>query len=302
MSVADVKLGATRKFWRNYGIGYLFVLPAFLLLLVFMVYPFFTSIYYSLTNWNGVSATKTFIGLQNYINLVRDPIFWKAIQHNALWMVVGSASAIGTGLFLAIMIWDRPKGFLFFRTVFFLPQVLGAGILGVLWNIVYQPRRGLLYLVGDAWGIDAFKSSPLASYELALWAIIFAAVWASIGFYFVIFVAGLQNINMELIDAAHVDGADSWQRFIHIIIPQLAHVLTLVITLALIGSIKVFGIVWAMTQGGPANGSEVLATYAYRQFSALGNVGYSSSITLVLAAFALTATVVVLLLRERNEE
>jgi len=305
MITADREPGLThrklRKFWASYGVGYLFVLPAFTLLVVFMVYPFFVSLYYSLMKWDGIRPEKTFIGFQNYTNLLQDDIFWQAIKHNGIWMLVGSGGSISLGLFLAILIWSRPRGFLFFRTVFFLPQVLGAGILGVLWNIIYQPRKGLLFLIGDAMNWEALKYSPLASYDLALWAVLIAAIWASVGFYFVIFVAGLQNVNMELIDAAQVDGANSVQRFFHVIIPQLSHVLTLVIVLAMIGSIKVFGLVWAMTQGGPANGSETLATYAYRQFSILSEVGYSSSITMVLALLALTVTLILLRVRERSE-
>ncbi len=294
-------LRSARKFWSRYGVGYLFVLPALVLYLIFVAYPFASSFYLSLTDWNGADPVKNFVGLANYARILRDDVFWLSLQHNAIWMTVGTAVPIALGLFLAILIWSRPRGFIAFRTIYFLPQVLGAGILGVMWKLVYQPRRGILHQLGTSLDWDFLKLSPLADFHLALWAVLVAEIWASTGFFFVIMLAGLQNVDMDLIDAATVDGANAWQRFRHVVIPQLSHVITMVTVLALIGGLKVFGIIWAMTQGGPANGTEVIATYAYEWFSALGQVSYSAALTMVMAALALIITVVFIRVRERGE-
>ena len=292
--------------WRTLGsrytVGYLFLLPALILYGLFIAYPFIGSLIYSLTDWNGISPDQNFIGIGNYTQILQDPLFWESLKHNVIWMLVEGPAAIAIGLFLAILVWSQPRGMLFFRTVFFLPQVLGAGILGVVWLIIYQPRSGLLYAIGKALGISFLLKSPIGDYNTALWALLAAAVWASVGFYFVLMLAGLQNVNMELVDAAKVDGANAIQRFIHVIIPQLSHLLTTVSILAVIGSIKVFGLVWAVTQGGPAHATEVIATYAYTNFSKFSEVGYSTALTMFMAVIALIISVIFIWLRERNAE
>jgi len=290
-----------RRFAAKYGIGYLFIAPALILFIMFMVYPFISSFYLSLTTWNGADPVKLFVGLQNYIDITKDRVFWISLSHNAFWMVFGTVVPIALGLSLALLIWNRPKGFLFYRTSFFLPQILGEGILAVIWKLIYQPRRGVLYVIGKQFNIEWMLFSPLAGYQSAQWALFAAAVWASAGFYFVILLAGLQNVEKDLLDSAKVDGANGFQRFIHVVLPQISHVMTLVTVLAMIGGIKIFGIVSAMTNGGPGTATEVIATYAYKQFSQLNNVGYSAALTMVMAFLALVVTVVFIRLRERRE-
>lgn len=293
------RLDAART--QRYLSGYLFVLPALLLYGLFTVYPFLSSFYLSLTSWNGADPHKAFTGFANYARLFADSLFWLSLRHNLLWMLTVSAGSISIGLLLAMLLWKRPRGFGFFRAVFFLPQILGDAILAVIWRLVYQPRRGVLYELGELFDLSWLSYSPLASTKAALWAVMIACIWGSIGFFFVIFLAGLQNVDKDLLDAAQVDGANPLQRFIHVVIPQLSHVITLVTVLALIGGIKQFGIVWAMTEGGPANSTEMIATYAYRNFSALSQVGYSAALTMFMALFALVITVVFIRLREGKE-
>ena len=289
------------KSWSKFGIGYLFVLPAVVLYLLFVMYPFFASLYFSLTKWNGVDPVKIFVGLANYDRLLQDKVVWIGLQHNLMWMAVGSFVPISLGLFLAMLVWSRPRGFLFFRTVYFMPQVLGTGILGILWSMVYQPRLGLLYEIGDRLGIEFLKFSPLADTRTALWAVLAAAIWAGVGFHFVIMMAGLQGVNMELLDAAEVDGANGMQRFFYVVFPQLSHQVTMVTVLAMIGGLKAFGLIWALTQGGPGHGTETIATRAYVHFLKLSEVGYSAAITMVMAFLALAMTFVFMRIRERGE-
>lgn len=281
--------------------GYWFILPAMLLYLLFVIYPFVSSFYLGLTNWNGADPEKSFVGLENYIQFLSDPLFWLSLRHNLIWMGFVTIVEITIGLLLAVLLWDQPRGFLFFRTVFFMPQILGESILGVIWRLIYQPRRGVLYELGEIFDVSWLKFSPLASTEGALWAVMIASIWGSIGFFFVIFLAGLQNVDKELVEAAQIDGANGLQRMIHVVIPQLSNVINLVTVLALIGGLKQFSIVWSMTQGGPASGTEMIATYAYRNFSVLSNVGYSTALTMVMAFLALIITVVFIRLRERRD-
>ncbi len=282
-------------------IGFLFVAPALAAYAIFVLYPFIRTAYISLTNWNGFDPVPQFIGLDNYARLFQTEQFWTALWHNIFWIIFGSIGAIGLGLFLAILVSSRPRGFHVFRTVYFMPQVLGPAIVGVIWLLIYAPRRGFLYQVGDAFGIEFLRRSLLANSQTALIGVLLASIWASIGFFFVIFLAGLQNVDRDLIDAAKVDGANDWQRFWNVTVPQLAHVITMVIALGMIGSLKVFDIVWAMTQGGPGNSSEVLGTYAYLEAFKQQNYGYGSAIVMVTSILALVLAVAFIKIRERRD-
>ena len=286
---------------QQIAIGYGFVLPAFALYCLFVLYPFLQTFRLSLTDWNGFDPTIEFIGLENYVNLLGDDVFWAALWHNIIWIVLGSIGAIGTGLILAISVYTRPVGFLVYRTVYFLPQVLGPAIVGIIWSLIYAPRRGLLYRIGEALDIPVLQFGFLGNTNTALYAVLLASIWVSIGFFFVIFLAGLQNIETDLLDAARVDGANSYRLFVHIIIPQLSSVITMVIALGMIGSLKVFDIVWNMTAGGPANSSEVLGTYAYTEAFLHNKVGYASALITMTSALALTLSVAFIRLRERKD-
>jgi ABC-type sugar transport system permease subunit len=255
----------------------------------------------SFTDWNGFDQTLTFIGLQNYLELFQSSTFWNALWHNFYWIIFGSIGAIGLGLFLAILVSQRPRGFHLFRTVFFMPQVLGPVVVGIIWLMIYAPRRGLLYQIGDALNLDFLMRSPLANSQSSLTGILVASIWASIGFFFVIFLAGLQNVDQDLLDAARVDGANGLQRFQFVIVPQLAPVITTVIALGMINSLRLFDIVWAMTQGGPGNSSEVLGTLAYEEAFKLQNQGYGSAIVVVTSLLAVVLSIVFIRLRERRE-
>ncbi len=292
----------SRQNRRNkYRIGYLFILPALLMYMVFVLYPFFRTFQISLTDWNGFDPVMRFIGLENYVQLLNDPQLWAALGRNIYWIVFGSIGAIGLGLVLALLVSSRPFGFHVFRTVYFMPQVLGASIVGVIWLLIYAPRRGFLYEVGDALNLDFLKRSLLANTNTALPGILIASIWASIGFFFVIFLAGLQNVDQDLIDAAKVDGANGWQRFQFVVIPQLSHVVTMVIALGMINSLKVFDIIWAMTEGGPANASDVLGTFAYREAFKLQHQGYGSAVVVFTSVLALALSVLFIKVRERRE-
>ncbi|MBK8023068.1 MAG: sugar ABC transporter permease [Chloroflexi bacterium] len=295
-------VGRTARLRRSRrSVGILFVLPALIVYGVFVLYPFLRTAQISLTDWNGIDPVMEFIGLDNYVKLFSEPVFWTALGHNLYWILVGSIGAIGLGLVLALIVSTRPVGFHLFRTIFFMPQVLGPSIVGVIWLLIYAPRRGFLYQVGEALDIAFLQRSPLANTQTALTGVLIASIWASIGFFFVIFLAGLQNVDRELLDAAKVDGANGLQRFRFITIPQLSHVITMVIALGMINSLKVFDIVWAMTEGGPATASELLGTYAYREAFKLQNQGYGSAIVIITSVLALSLSFLFIKIRERRE-
>jgi ABC-type sugar transport system permease subunit len=290
-----------RRSWRRYRPGVLFVLPALLLYLVFMVYPFFRAIYFSFTSWNGVTAVKEWVGLANYRELVQDRLFWLSLQHTVIWVIVGTIAPIVIGMLLAILLWRRPKGFTLFRTVYFMPQVLSAVVIGIVWNWIYNPIFGILNKGLDAVGLKDVSRGWLGDPDVALYAVLVAAVWATVGLCFVIFLAGLQNVSKDLIEAATIDGANAWQRFWNVTVPQLASVINVVVALLLIGGFSVFDIIFVMTGGGPANATEVLATMTYKEAFTQNKVGYASAISVVITILSLIASVAFIRLRERQE-
>jgi ABC-type sugar transport system permease subunit len=192
-------ISPTQRAWRRYRAGFFFVLPALVLYLVFMVYPFFQSIYLSFTSWNGVEAVKEWIGLGNYREMIRDPMLWTSLRHNLIWVVIGTVAPIVIGMFLALLLWRRPKGFTLFRTMFFMPQVLSTVVIGIVWNWIYNPIFGILNEGLDAVGLEGVSRGWLGDPDFALYAVLIAAIWATIGFTFVIFLAGLQNVSKDLL-------------------------------------------------------------------------------------------------------
>jgi ABC-type sugar transport system permease subunit len=294
-------ISPARRSWRRYRAGILFVLPALVLYLIFMVYPFFQSIYFSLTSWNGVAAVKEWVGLANYRELVGDNLFWLSLLHTVIWVIIGTIAPIVIGMLLALLLWRRPKGFTLFRTFFFMPQVLSTVVIGIIWNWIYNPIFGILNEILDAVGLEDLSRGWLGDPDIALYAVLIAAIWATIGFVFVILLAGLQNVSKDLLEAATVDGANVWQRFWNVTVPQMASVLNVVIALLLIGGFSVFDIVFVMTGGGPANATEVLATYTYKEAFTQNNVGYASTLSVVITVISLIASVTFIRLRERQE-
>ncbi len=290
-----------RRFWTRHGIGVLFLAPSLLLMAVFTAYPVLSSIYLSFTEWNGIAPVKEWVGLANYERMLEDDLLWLSLRHNAVWIVVGSAGAIGLALLLAVLLSSQPQGFLLFRTAYFLPVIIGPAIVGLLWLRIYEPDVGVLAQLGEALGIGLFEQAFLGEPGTALPAVLVAAIWGGMGLYFLILLAALQGIERDLIDAARLDGASAWQRVRHIVIPQIANAINVTVVLAIIGSLRVFDVIWVMTQGGPANANEVIATYAYKKAFTESDFGYGSALTVVMTVLALVLSALYIRVRERRE-
>jgi ABC-type sugar transport system permease subunit len=306
--MAQAQIAATRPFgqraerhWARNRAGYLFILPAFLLYVVFMIYPFLYSIYLSFTDWNGATPVKDFVGLENYRNLFDDELLWTALKHNLIWVVIGTIGPMVIGLLLAVLLWRQPRGFTLFRTIYFMPQVLSPVVIAIVWGWIYNPIFGLLNQALDRVGLESVSRGWLGDPDVALYAVLIAAIWAETGFVFVVFLAGLQNVSRDLLEAATLDGANAWRRFKDVTVPQLSNVINVVTALLLIGGFSVFDIIFVMTAGGPANSTEVIATYTYTEAFTQNRIGYSQTLSLIMTVISLVASVVFLRLRERRE-
>jgi ABC-type sugar transport system permease subunit len=277
-----------------------FILPALLIYLFFMVVPFIGTLQLSLTNWDGFQEVPEFIGLANYQYLLTDERMSNALLHNLAWVIIGTAAPILIALPLAIILWTGVKGRLFFRTVYFLPNILPLVVVGIVWGWIYNPLFGSLNTSLRAIGLGDIARGWLGTPDTALPAVLATAVWGYFGFCVVVLLAGLQNVDVELVDAARVDGANAFQRARHIVIPQLAPVLTTLTAITLIGGIQVFDIVFVMTQGGPGTATEVLATYTYKEAFTRNHVGYGSAVSMVITVLSLVLAVAFVRFRERT--
>jgi ABC-type sugar transport system permease subunit len=296
---------ASRTFDRTWiakhKAGILFISPALIIYAIFFVKPFLTSIYYSLTSWNGYDPVKKFVGLANYEQLFHDPLVWLSLSHNLIWIAIGTFAPIIIALPLAVMLTKVKRGRLLFQTAYFLPYVLSGVMIGVIWGWIYNPIFGVLNFILKSIGLGALATGWLGDPTLALYAVLVAAIWGYFGFCVVIFMAALQNINLELIEAAKIDGANSRQQFFYVIIPQLRNIINVLIVFNLIGGFNVFDIIRIMTSGGPANATEVIATYNYSVSFEQNNIGYGTTLSMVMTVLALVASYFYITLRDRQE-
>lgn len=296
------RLAHVRKWVNRNKIGLLFILPALAMYAIFFIRPFFTSIYYSLTDWNGVNPVKNFVGLQNYAHLLQDKLLGLSLSHNVTWVIIGTAAPIIIGLPLAVLLANIKRGRLFFQTGYFLPYVLSGVVVGMIWGWIYNPMFGLLNFILNQVGLGSLSRGWLGTPDTALYAVIAAAVWGYFGFCVVIFLAGLQNVDTDLVEASKIDGANALQQFFFVIIPQLRHVLNMVLIYTLIGGLNVFDIVQIMTTGGPANHTELIGTYTYKISFQQSNIGYGTTLSMVMTVLSLIVSYVFMVIRERGGE
>lgn len=278
----------------------LFVLPSLAIYLLFMVYPFIGTFQLSLSAWDGFAPEKTFVGLGNYLALLNDSDFWSALSNNIVWAIVGTAAPIIIGFPIAVLLWSGSRGRLAFRAIYFLPVILPIVVIGLVWGWIYNPLFGVLNTFLEAIGLGELAKGWLGDPDTALIAVLIAAVWATFGFVVVMFLAGLQGIDTNLVDAAKVDGANAAQRAWHILLPGIAPVFTFVLTITLVGAFSVFDIVYVMTRGGPGTATETMAGYAYKMAFARNFAGYGAAISMVIATISLVLAILLLRFRERG--
>ena len=254
----------------------------------------------SFCQWDGVSAAKNFIGIGNYLKLLRDPMFWLTFQHNVLWMILSISIPVFIGLLLASLVGGKIKGRTIFRTVFFMPAVISFVAVAIIWGWIYHPIFGSINVILRNIGLGFIARGWLGDPIWALPSVIIAASWTYYGFCMVIFVAALEGIDQELYDAAKIDGANAHQCFWFITIPQLRNTITLVALITMMNSFKVFDVVYVMTEGGPFNKTEVIATYLFKQAFRDINVGYGCTLAVSMTVIIFIIAAISISLREKE--
>jgi raffinose/stachyose/melibiose transport system permease protein len=284
--------------WRSLA----WVLPALVLLLVFVYYPIVDNLRLSLFSWNAFSVQPTFVGLDNYRTAFDDPIFWQALRNNTVFAVVSLVCQVGFSLVLAALLEEfvhqRLRGVL--RTIYFIPAVISITVAGILFSFLYNPRIGLLNRLLDAVGLDSWQHSWLGEPATAMGSIIAMSQWQSIGYTAILFVVAIQRVPREFYEAAKVDGAGPIRGFFSITVPMVREMTTLITILTISGAFLVFNEVMVMTAGGPSNSSQVLGTWLYRNAFLNDDMGYAAAIATVIFVITLAVGAVQIYVSRRR--
>lgn len=281
---------------------FLFIAPALAFYLAFFIWPYMELIWLSLQEWTGYGE-RTFVGLQNYIRLMDDKQFWLAFQHNISWSLAAIVFPVLLGLFLAILLSRTSMhGKVFFRAVYFMPQVISSISVAVVWGWVYNPTFGLLNQSLEFLGLGALARGWLGDQAFALPALFLAWSWIHYGFTMVIFIAALEGIDEVYFEVAKIDGAGWWQQLRYIILPFIRGPLTTIILVTAISSFQVFDLIFALTNGGPGRATIVLPLYMLTSAFTFHKIGYGAAIAVVLSLVILAFSLVLLRVRGSLKE
>jgi len=280
-----------RKYWLNdHMVAYYFLLPSILGFAIFTAIPLVASLVISFYEWNTLSVPR-FIGIGNFAKIfTEDQIFWIALK-NTFWYAVGVVPfSIALGLAAALLLNQPIMGIALWRTIYFLPVMTSTVAISLVWKWLYNPDVGLINVFLRGIGIQE-PPTWLTSTTWALPSIMIVAIWKTIGYNMVIFLAGLQNVPKELYEAAEIDGSSKWNMFWKITLPLLRPTTFFITVISIIHSFQVFGYAFIMTEGGPGASTNTLVLYIYQQGFKYFNMGYASAVAWVLFIILLAVTV-----------
>ncbi len=282
--------------------AWLLVLPALAVFAFYITYPLIHTVVLSAFSWSALNPARTWRGLANYVELAHDPVLLTALKNNALWIVLSLLIQLPLAMLLAVGIGSELRRHRVLRSIFFSPLIIPAVAVGLIWTLFYDPNFGALNSLLKAVGLDRLAGGWLGDPAWATLCIIAVSCWRYTGFHMMILLAGLQAIPDDIYEAARIDGASNWRTFWHITLPLMKRIVLVDALLITVGSVKIFDLIWVMTEGGPNHASEVLATYMYRSAFADDRMGYAAAIATVMLVLTLIATVIYLRLTRGGEE
>ena len=276
--------------------GLILLAPALLVYCLFALYPMLNVFVLSFMKWNGLTATKQWVGIDNYVEIfTQDPVFWQAARNTILWTVMSVVFPPAIGFALALALNQNIPGRAPLRALFYLPVIIAPIAVATMWRWMYDPFFGLINAGLTALGLRGLIQDWLGDRRVALYSMFIAYVWQTVGFSLVLFLAGLQNVSQTLVEASRIDGAGRFEVFRYVTLPALRPSITIVLILSIINSLKAFDIVYGMTGGGPAQSTQMLALWAFTQAMQLGDFGRGAAISVVL--LLITVTIVIPYLR-----
>jgi raffinose/stachyose/melibiose transport system permease protein len=282
---------------------WLFLAPALGVYVVFAIWPMIDVTLMSFQRWNGLAPERPFVGLANYrAILTQDPVFWTAFRNTVIWTVLSLVFPPLIGLLLALGL-NRPMvGRSAMRAIYYLPVIIAPIAVATMWRWMYDPFFGLFAYILTNMGFGMSIPDFLGNREIALYSVFVAYVWQQVGFSMVLFLAGLQNVDRSLVEAAQIDGAGRWKLFKHVTLPAIAPTITIVLVLSLIQSLKAFDIIYGLTGGGPAQSTQMLALWAFTQSMQIFDFGRGGAISVVLLLITIAIVIPYLRWSMRREE
>ena len=271
------------SFWKNNQLKlspWIFLAPGIFMFSLYVIFPIFQSISLSFYQWDGLGV-KTYIGAENYIELLDDEYFFTSLKNNVIWLVL-YILAVPAGLFAALFLNQTVRGIRIYKSLFFFPFVISQVVVGLVFSWFYDPSNGLLNVILENFGFSPI--AILAEEDYATYGIIAAGLWPQTAYCMILYLTGLNSVDPEQIEAGRIDNARGWRMLWYVILPQLKPATFIAVVVTVIGALRSFDLISIMTAGGPWGSSRVLAYYMYEKaFSEYGfRMGYSASIAVVL--------------------
>ncbi|MEK4802976.1 sugar ABC transporter permease [Oceanobacillus sp. FSL K6-0118] len=293
-----VKKKRNKEFW----VVLAFILPAFIIYSVYVIYSIGMTSYYSLFEWSGIDNNLSFNFFNNYTTLLNDKVFWTSLQNNFLLVISSLVTQLPLGLIMALLLFSPIKGIRFFRSIYFMPFLMSTVAIGILFVYIYDGNFGLFNQILGMFGLESSQNAWLGNENTAIWAVIATISWQFAPFYMILFRASIVGIPEELYEAADIDGANALRKFSNITLPLLWPTIITSSILSIIGSLKYFDLIYVMTGGGPNNKTELMATYMYEQTFTNFNMGYGSAISFLMFIISFVVILLILLLNQRKEK
>jgi len=270
----------------------MFLLPAAIIYTLFLILPIMQAAYYSLYDWNGLGPLTDFTGLENYTRAFDHGVFQSAIVNSLIIIILSLGIQLPLALSLAIMVGRKLPGRALYRSIFFMPYVFSEVITAIIWSFVYNPDGGLINSVLLTLIPGYEQQAWLANRDTALLAVFFVITWKYFGVHMILYMAALQSVNTEIEEAARIDGANELQLLWYVTLPMIASTIRLTIYLSVLGSLNQFVLIWVLTAGGPANATQVMATYMYRFGIKSFNLGFGSAVAVIIFIASLIFSIV----------
>lgn len=283
---------------RTRALGnWLYVLPALILVALFVYYPLFANLFYSFFSFRAGSSEMNPVGFDNLARLLTDPIIRTALTNNVIYAIVSIIFQVGGGLVLAAWLTHllRPRVATFLRSVYFLPAVISITVIALMFTFIYSSRGGLLNAFLELIGLGHLQTAWLANVDTAMGSVIAVSQWQSIGYICMLYIVTLQQIPVEYYEAASLDGAGRIRQFFSITVPQAKEMIFVAMILTVSGAFTVFNEPFILTGGGPGNTTQVLATYMYNQGFFQNQMGYASAIATLIFVITLILSLIQML-------
>jgi raffinose/stachyose/melibiose transport system permease protein len=274
---------------QDIGVLALLVFPGLVYYLVLLLYPLAQGIILSFYKWPTLTQ-KVFGGFANYAEVFQTSLFWKSLKNSLIFMLLTTVFQVVLGYILGYLVYLQLAGHRFFKTIFFMPNVLTSVAVGFVWGYIFSPSIGILKPVMTALGLGEYYISPLAVPGMALGAIIIAQVWNQVGIQIVLFNSGFMGLNEEILESASLDGVSGIKMHTTMVIPLSLPVLKTVIILQIVGSLRSFDLIWVMTMGGPNHATEVLPLHLFVNAFSYFKLGYGSVIGVIIFVLAIGIT------------